>query len=112
MLGRFNPDQGPRGGSAMGGAPSYTPTSQQNSGVASSAIPGNPHSSRGFKRALMKTERSAGRLKDQLPRKESFSGPGYKKPNYFGQGGRRHGMHMGAGAPVIQPAADASDMSF
>lgn len=74
--------------------------------VLSSSPAGNPHSSSGFKRALERTARSSSRLKDQLPSKNGFSGPGFKKPNYFAQGGKRHGMHMGAGAPVTQPADD------
>ena len=65
-----------------------------------------PHSSAGFKRALMSTERSAGRLSGAIT-DQGFGGKGFRKPNYFGQGGRRHGMHIGAGSPPITPATDA-----
>jgi hypothetical protein len=58
-----------------------------------------PHSSRGFRRALERTQRNSSRLKDEMPDKVTFGGPGYKKPNYFAQGGRRHGMHISTGAP-------------
>jgi hypothetical protein len=67
---------------------------------------GNPHSSSGFRRALMKTARSGNRLKDQLPSKSTFGGKGFKKPNYFAQGAQRHGMHIGAGAPHTAGARD------
>jgi hypothetical protein len=112
---RFNASAGPRGGSPnMGagmGAPQragfgaeQNPSAPAGQEMLSSAPAGNPHSSSGFRRALEKTARSSSRLKDQLPNKTSFGGPGFKKPNYFGQGGARHGMHIGAGAPVTQPA--------
>src|SRR5262249_39437975 len=70
---------------------------QSNTGVSSSNIPGAPHSSSGFRHALEKSARSSSRLKDQLPGKEDFGGMGFRKPNYFAQGGGRHGMHIGAG---------------
>lgn len=70
---------------------------------------GQPHSSSGFKRALMHSERSGSQLSDQIVSKTHFGGKGFKKPNYFAQGGRRHGMHIGSGAPAIQPAQDGID---
>lgn len=66
---------------------------------------GGPHSSAGFKRALMKTERTGGRLSGDIASRKHFGGDGFKKPNYFAQGGKRHGMHMGSGAPVVTPAS-------
>jgi hypothetical protein len=119
---RFNPDSGPRGGSPNPGAgmkpsqragfgseqnPSGTPGQE----VLSSAPAGNPHSSAGFRRALEKTARSQNRLKDQLPSQASFSGSGFRKPNYAFQGGGRHGMHIGAGAPFTGPASDDTGSS-
>lgn len=74
-------------------------------GVTSTAIAGNPHSSHGFKRALMKTQRSqGGTLKGDIANKTHFGGSGFKKPNYFAQGGGRHGMHIGSGAPFTGAA--------
>ena len=70
------------------------PSAKPGQEVLSSNLPGNPHSSRGFKRAIMKVQRKGSSLKDQLPSKKNFSGPGYRKPNYFAQGGGRHGMHI------------------
>lgn len=67
---------------------------------------GGPHSSAGFKRALMNTERTAGRLSGDIARRKDFSSGSNRKPNYFAQGGRRHGLHMGAGAPATTPAMD------
>ena len=67
---------------------------------------GNPHSSAGFKRALMHTERTAGRLSGDIASRQSFSGKGFSKPNYFAQGQKRHGMHIGSGAPFTGAAAD------
>lgn len=78
----------------------------------SSSLPGNPHSSRGFRKALMHTQRTSGRLKDQLPDKQSFSGKGYRKPSYFAQGGQRHGMHIGSGAPFTGPATGDAGAGF
>jgi len=112
---RFNADKGIRGGNPNPGPGMGAPQragfgSEQNPSapggqeVLSSSPAGNPHSSSGFKRALEKTARTSSRLKDQLPSKNDFGGKGFRKPNYFGQGGRRHGMHMGAGAPVVKPA--------
>ncbi len=65
---------------------------------------GGPHSSAGFKRALMHTERNAGRLSGAIASKQDFGGDGFRKPNYFSQGGRRHGVHIGAGSPATIPA--------
>lgn len=65
----------------------------------SSQLPGNPHSSHGFRRALEHSERTSGSLKSQLPDKVTFGGKGYRKPSYFAQGGRRHGLHISTGAP-------------
>jgi len=79
---------------------------EQDSGVLSSSIPGNVHSSRGFRKALMKSGSKGNALKDQLPDKTSFGGKGFRKPNYFAQGGQRHGMHMGAGAPFTGHSTD------
>jgi hypothetical protein len=117
---RFNANASPRGGSPNPGAGMGTPQragfgSEQNPSapggqeVLSSAPQGNPHSSAGFRRALERTARSGSKLKDKLPNKTNFSGPGFRKPNYFAQGGGRHGMHIGAGAPFTGPADDASD---
>lgn len=83
------------------------PSAEAGQEVLSSAPKGNPHSAAGFRRALMRTQRSGNKLKDQLPDKQSFSGPGYKKPSYFAQGARRHGMHIGAGSPATIPAETA-----
>lgn len=118
MGNRFNPDGGSgfRGNPADFGAsassgqrgsfnseqdPSATPGQE----VLSDQLPGNPHSSRGFKRALMKTQRSSGSLKDNIADKVSFGGKGFKKPNYFAQGSKRHGMHIGSGAPAVTPSS-------
>lgn len=65
----------------------------------SNQLPGNPHSSSGFRRAIKSAGRSGNRLKNQLPDKTSFGGKGYRKPNYFAQGGKRHGLHISTGAP-------------
>lgn len=66
--------------------------------------PQGPHSAAGFRRALMKTQSRGNKLKDQLPDKISFGSKGFKKPNYFAQGGQRHGMHVGSGAPFTGAA--------
>lgn len=87
------------------------PSGDQSQSTLSSQLPGNPHSSRGFRKALEHTERTSGRLKSQLPDKTSFGGPKYRKPNYFAQGGQRHGLHISSGAPHTaggqQEGADA-----
>jgi hypothetical protein len=114
---RFNADNGNRGGNPnpdMTGGASFSqrasfgseqdPTGTAGQQVLSNSPAGNPHSSAGFKRALMKTARSGSKLAGQMPNKTSFGAKGFKKPNYFAQGGGRHGMHIGAGAPAISPA--------
>lgn len=108
-MSRFNADQGGgfRGNPADFGSnasPFQRGGMGAEQGMVSSAPAGNPHSSTGFRRALMRTARSSGRLKDQLPQKSTFGGKGFRKPNYAFQGGQRHGMHVGAGAPAINPA--------
>lgn len=79
--------------------------------VLSSALPGNPHSSSGFKRAIKSAGRSGNRLKDAMPQGTSFGAKGFRKPNYFAQGGKRHGLHISTGAPhtsgATQEGADA-----
>jgi len=109
MTGRFNPDGGVGfranpGGFGPMGVESRGGHGDEESDIVSSNPPGNPHSSRGFRRALMRTQRSQGTLKDKLADKQHFGGPGFRKPNYFAQGGRRHGMHIGSGAPPVTPA--------
>lgn len=117
---RFNADNGIRGGNPNPVPGMGTPQragfgSEQNPSappqqVLSSAPQGNPHSSSGFRRALEKTQRSQNRLTQHMPGKSTFGGKGFAKPNYFAQGGQRHGLHMGAGAPFVGPAT--SDESF
>lgn len=100
----FNPDANERGGSPFGMNPA-SPDQRGGHGAG-----GQPHSASGFRKALMKTARTGSKLKDQLPNKKTFGGPGFKKPNYFAQGGQRHGMHVGSGAPFTGPATgDSSD---
>lgn len=82
------------------------PSGDQSQGTLSSQMAGNPHSSRGFRRALEKTQRKSSSLKDQMPDKVTFGNKGYKKPSYFAQGGRRHGMHISTGAPHTSGASD------
>lgn len=108
---RINDDynQG-RGGSAFDPTHTNAPPSArggfgaETSGVTDSQLSGNIHSARGFRRALKSTQARGNSLADQLPSKQDTSGPGFKKPNYFAQGGRRHGLKIGAGAPAITPA--------
>jgi len=108
--GRFDADPGIRGGSPFGLEHTNAPmnarggTGAETTGVLSSQLSGNVHSSRGFRRALKRSQAKEDRLKDQLPNKTHFGGPGFKKPNYFAQGGARRGMHIGSGAPAIKPA--------
>ena len=78
----------------------------ETTGVTSSKLSGNVHSSRGFRRALKQTQQRSDRLAGQLPSKQSFGGPGFNKPNYFGQGGNRRGLHIGSGAPATLPASN------
>lgn len=103
---RINDDyeQG-RGGSSFDPSHTNAPATArggygaETTGVTNSALSGNVHSARGFRRALKSTQARGNKLSDQLPSKRDTSGPGYQKPNYFGQGGQRHGMHIGTGAP-------------
>ena len=112
MAGRFNADQGGgfRGNTAdfgMGASGSQRagfgaeqdPSAEAGQEVISNALPGNPHSSSGFRRAIRAAGQNRTSLKDQMPNKTTFGGKGFKKPNYFGQGGQRHGMHLSTGAP-------------
>jgi len=119
---RFNADENERGGSPFVGSDMATsqragfgseqnPAGKAGQEVLTSAPKGNPHSSSGFRRALMRTARQGNRLKDQLPQGKTFAGKGFRKPNYFAQGGQRHGMHIGAGAPHTA-AADQAGESF
>lgn len=122
---RFNADPGSgfRGnpadfgtGVALGARGSFG--SEQNPGakagsgaMVSNALPGNPHSSSGFRRAIKSAGRSGNRLSGQMPDKTSFGGKGYRKPSYFAQGGKRHGLHISTGAPhtagATQEGSDA-----
>lgn len=106
MINGFPSDKNERGGSPFG---MNSPDMVTRGGTGSTGQ--EPHSSAGFRRALMKTGRSGSKLKDQLPNKQSFGGKGFKKPNYFAQGGGRHGMHIGSGAPFTG-AAEQEGMSF
>lgn len=102
---KADPGTGFRGGPADFGT-NYSTGDRGSVGDTEGSNKGGPHSSSGFRRALMKTERTAGRLSGDIASRKDFGGDGFRKPNYFGQGGRRHGMHMGSGAPVTQPAMD------
>src|SRR5882724_6916130 len=101
-MSRFNAQPNARGGSPIDLSAGGSPDDRGGQGADGQT----PHSSSGFRRALMKSARGSNRLKDQLPNKTTFAGKGFKKPNYFAQGAKRHGMHMGAGAPVTQGAGD------
>lgn len=107
--GHFSADPGTRGGSSAEFSASASSAqrggtgAEQQENVLSSSIPGNPHSSRGFRRALMKTSHSGNKLKDMV-KGDSFSGKGFRKPSYFAQGGARHGLHIGSGSPATIPA--------
>lgn len=98
---------GQRGGNDSEQRPGAAPGQQ----VLSNALPGNPHSSSGFRRAIKSAGRSGNRLKDAMPQGTSFGAKGYRKPNYFAQGGKRHGLHISTGAPhtgaAQQEGADA-----
>ena len=87
------------------------PTANQSQDVMSSSPKGNPHSSIGFRRALERTQRSTSSISKGIVNRQNFGGKDFKKPNYFGQGGRRHGFHIGTGAPAISPAMDAGSDS-
>jgi hypothetical protein len=78
---------------------------QSDDGVHSSALPGHPHSSYGFRRALRQTQRKSSGLVDSMNQR-NFSMRGANKPNYFAQGAHRHGMHIGAGSPATIPASE------
>lgn len=107
MAQRIPDDPGIRGGSPFDPSHSNAPPSArggfgaETSGVQSSQLSGNVHSSRGFRRALRSTQSRSSRLSGQLPSKKSFGGPSFRKPNYFAQGEGRHGMHIGSGAPFV-----------
>lgn len=116
MANRFNADDGAgvgRGGSPFDDIHTDAPMTArggvgaETSGVESSQLSGNVHSSRGFRRALKSTQSRSNRLSGQLPSKKSFNGPGYRKPSMFAQGGARHGMHIGSGAPFTGAAQEA-----
>lgn len=97
------------GGSGWRGNPadfgvSFGPGDKGSFGDDEGSNKGGPHSSAGFKRALMRTERTAGRLAGDISSRRDTSGQGFKKPNYFGQGGKRHGMHIGSGSPFTGAA--------
>lgn len=83
----------------------------ETSGVQSSQLSGNVHSSRGFRRALKGAQRKSDRLAGQLPSKRDTSGPKFAKPNYFGQGGQRRGLHIGSGAPFTGAAQSEGNVS-
>ena len=80
------------------------PAADQSQSMLSSNVKGQPHSSSGFRRALEHTERSQSGLGNRIVSKQGFGGKGYNKPNQFSQGGRRHGLHIGSGAPATLPA--------
>lgn len=80
------------------------PNADPSGAVLTNSPKGQPHSSSGFRRALEHTERSQSGLGNRITSKQNFGGKGYKKPNYFAQGGQRHGMHIGSGAPFTGAA--------
>jgi hypothetical protein len=101
---RINDDMGGRGGSP-GSSMTASPT--QRGGFGSSGK--TPVSSAGFRRALMRTGSSSG-LASNMFKSGKFSGKDFAKPNYFAQGGRRHGLHIGNGsASVVRQASDAGE---
>lgn len=89
----------------------FGPGDKGSTGDTEGSNSGGPHSSAGFRRALVNTERTAGRLSGDIASRKDFGGPGYRKPNYFGQGGRRHGLHMGSGSPATISALDTGSES-
>ncbi len=104
-MSNFDAQQGAgmgRGGSPADFGASGSPDQRGGNGADGQKL----HSAAGFRRALMKTSRTGSSLKDQLPQKQTFGGKGFKKPNYFAQGGQRHGMHIGAGSPFTGAAKD------
>lgn len=110
MNGRFSDDDGSgfRGNTADFGV-DYGSGDRGGNGDDEGSNKGQPHSASGFRRALMKTARTQGKLSGDIASRKDFGGQGFRKPNYFGQGARRHGMHIGAGAPVTQPALDTGE---
>ena len=83
------------------------PSANQSQDMMTSSPKGNPHSSSGFRRALERTQRSSSSISKGIVNRSNFGGKDFKKPNYFGQGARRRGMHIGSGAPAITPTMDA-----
>ena len=112
MKGRFNADGG--AGFRANPMPSDSTVGMDSrAGAGSGAddnqitntMPGSIHTSSGFRRALEHTERTQGSgLSGDIASRQHFGGKGFKKPNYFAQGGKRHGMHIGSGAPAIVPS--------
>lgn len=119
MKGHFNATQG--AGQSRGGGPAdftaaatpaqrgawdseQDPSSDPSQQNLTSDNPPQAHSTRGFKRALMKASRGGNSLSQHMPSKSNFGGQGFRKPNYAFQGGGRHGMHIGSGAPFTGPA--------
>lgn len=109
---RTDPGSGFRGNTAdySGGTVPMPSRAGAGSGAddnqATNSMPGSVHTAPGFRRALESTERTAGRLSGDITAKQHFGGKGFNKPNYFAQGQRRHGMHIGSGAPATVPATD------
>lgn len=103
MGGHIYDDKGIRGGSPFdpngASAMQRGGTGAEQKDVTSDAMP-KVHSSYGFRRALKSASHKSDRLAGQLPSKKNFSGPKFRKPNYFAQGAQRHGMHIGSGAPA------------
>jgi|ERR1700733_4626510 len=112
-MNRFDAQPNSRGGSPAGNGENFSPDDRGGNGadvLESNAGMGGVHSPHGFRKALMKSGSGGNRITGSLTDKTSFGGKGFKKPNYFAQGGQRHGMHVGAGAPVTQPAqAEGAD---
>ena len=110
--GRFGDDTGGgfRGSTAAFGASASGETrggfgAGPNNNVTSSNLPGSPHSSTGFRRALERTAQHGNRVVSGIKSRD-FSMGKNRKPNYFAQGGHRRGLHIGAGAPVTTPASE------
>ncbi len=99
--GRFSADGGSgfRANTADFGAGLEVGSRGGNGDEVGNALPGNPHSSSGFRRAIKKAGSSGNSLSKNMVDKTTFGGKNFRKPNYFAQGGQRHGMHIGAGAP-------------
>lgn len=100
---RTDPGTGFRGGPADF-TMSAAPGDRGGNGDSEGSNKGGPHSATGFRRALEHTERTQGQLSSKIMSAQDGSGSGFKKPNYFSQGGKRHGMHIGAGSPFTGPA--------